>query len=124
MAFTVTRSHEGQLTNAKVLYDKVLVNTGNAYSPQTGEFTCPRGGVYVFTWSTMSRNTNEHCYAYIYRNGVASLMTFAYETSSNYEVASNTEIFHLNQGDRVWIQTTECDWLYGYPYTAFSGWKL
>ena len=50
VAFTVTRSHEEQLTNAKVVYNKVLVNVGNAYNPKTGEFTCPRGGVYIFTW--------------------------------------------------------------------------
>ena len=124
VAFTVSRSHQGSLMNSKVVYDKVLVNVGNAYDPQTGLFTCPRDGVYVFTWSTMSHNPGENCLAYIYRNGVKSLMTHAYESSSHLETASNTEIYHLNQGDTVWIQTTICEFFYGYPNTAFSGWKL
>ena len=110
--------------NSKIVYDSVLINVGDAYDSRTGVFTCPVEGVYVFTWSTMSRGERQHCDAYIYRNGVPSLVAFAYEDSSNNEVASNTEIFHLGQNDTVWIKTTTCDFLYGYPYIAFSGWKL
>ena len=125
IAFTVSRQHTGQrLMNTKVMYDKVLINVGNAFDPQTGEFTCPRGGVYVFTWSTLSDTDIKHCNVYIYRNGIPSLMAFAYEANGVLEAASNTEIFHLDQGDTVWIQTTTCEYFHGYPYTAFSGWNI
>ena len=124
VAFTVSLSNSGKLMYSKVKYDKVLINIGNAFEPRTGEFTCPRSGVYVFTWSTLSNVEHQHCNSYIYRNGVRSLSTNAYEENGYNEAASNTEIFHLDQGDRVWIQTTLCEYFYGYPHTAFSGWKL
>ena len=73
----------------------------------------------------MGRYSNEDCFAYIYRNGVKSLMTHSYETGGSYsEVASNTVVFHLKAGDTVWIQTYNCAFFYGYPYTAFSGWNV
>ena len=126
IAFTVSMSSVGsQWANKKVIYDKVLVNIGNGYSAQTGVFTCPRDGEYVFTWSIMSNGDSQDCYAYIYRNGVKSLLTEALERGgSQYEVASNTEMFHLSVGDTVWIQTDSCFYFHGYPSTAFSGWKL
>ena len=114
-----------QWANKKVIYDKVLINKGNGYSAQTGVFTCPRDGEYVFTWSTMSNSDSQDCFAFIYRNGVKSLEASSYEAGgSEYEVASNTEVFHLTKGDTIWIQTDSCGYFFGYPYTAFSGWKL
>ena len=73
----------------------------------------------------MSRYDNEGCYADIHRNGVAGLRTYSHEAGGSYnEVASNTALFHLTKGDSVWIQTGTCGYFFGYPYTAFSGWRL
>ena len=123
VAFTVSLSVSGAKQNMKIVYDKILLNIGNGYSSTTGVFTCPSDGEYVFTWSTM--NYGAACFAYIHRNGVQYLMSHSQEhDGSLYESASNTVVFHLNKGDTVWIQTTTCDTFYGYPNTAFSGWKL
>ena len=125
VAFTVSLTIGGSLANKKIIYDKIITNVGHGYSQQTGVFTCPKAGLYVFTWSTLSRGSSENCYAFIYRNGQKSLVSFSYENGgSGDEAASNTAVFHLSVGDRVWIQTTYCGWFHGYPYTAFSGWKL
>ena len=110
--------------NTKVVYDKVITNIGSGYNPQTGIFTCPTDGDYVFTWNTMSGGSGQNCYAFICRNGASSLETYSYEFRSANEVASNTVVFHLTMGDKIWIQTNGCDYFEGYPYTAFSGWKL
>ena len=125
MAFTVSVSISGsQWAFKKIIYDKIITNVGQGYNQQTGTFTCPKGGLYVFTWSTMN-NDSVSCDAYIYRNGERSLMTYSYEFGgSRNEVASNTEVMHLSVGDQVWIQTRKCGHFWGYPYTAFSGWKL
>ena len=124
IAFTVAMSSpRSSQPNKKIIYDKILVNIGNGYSPTTGVFTCPNDGVYVFTWSTM--NVGDTCYTFIYRNGVQYLMSHSQESGGSlFEAASNTEVFHLNKGDSVWIQTATCGAFHGYPYTAFSGWKL
>ena len=98
---------------------------GHGYSQQTGIFTCPKGGLYVFSWSTLSRGSSENCIAYIYINGIRSLVSHSLDNGgSPNEAASKTEVLHLSVGDHVWIQTDTCHYFYGYPYTAFSGWKL
>ena len=106
------------------MYDKIITNIGGGYSAQTGVFTCPLDGEYVFTWSTYSGYTTDGCFTYIYRNGQSSMVVNSYEKGSVEEAASNTVIFHLQMGDTVWIQTAVCEYNFGYPYTGFSGWKL
>ncbi|KAK3106091.1 hypothetical protein FSP39_012598 [Pinctada imbricata] len=125
IAFTVSSSHLSNHDNKKIIYNKVITNKGNAYNKTTGIFTCPVPGTYVFTWSTMSRNDKQHCFAYIYHNGSRKMMTHSYEGKGGYhEVASNTMVLSLRVNDLVWIGTTLGKYCYGYPYTGFSGWKV
>ena len=126
IAFTVSLTgYVSPWTNKKIIYDKVITNIGDGYSPSSGVFTSPSDGDYVFTWSTMNSGDTTDCSAYIYKNGVKLLLTYAVERGGSYnEVASNTAVFHLSVGDTVWIQTSSCGSFAGYPYTAFSGWKL
>ena len=127
IAFTVAVSaHRNDWSNKTVVYNKVLTNVGNAYSPNSGVFTCPKSGVYMFTWNTLTGfTTDTHCEAYIYRNGIRSLLAHAYDGGgSSYEAASNSAVFSLTTGDTVWIETGRCQRMYGYPHNAFSGWKL
>ena len=126
VAFTVSLNNYGsQWANKRIVYNMVLTNTGNGYSAQTGVFTCPCDGEYVFTWNTMNSHDDQDCQAYIYRNGVAGLVTQSSEGGGSYnEVASNTIVYHLTKGDSVWIQTGTCGYFRGFPCTAFSGWRL
>ena len=126
IAFTVSLTNGGtQWANKKIMYDKIITNVGHGYSQQTGTFTCPKAGLYVFTWSTMSGSDSANCYADIYRNGEKSLRSYSWEYGgSGNEVASNTEVFHLSIGDQILIQTETCGYFHAYPLTAFSGWKL
>ncbi|KAK3105058.1 hypothetical protein FSP39_016358 [Pinctada imbricata] len=103
----------------------VITNRGGAYDSNTGIFTCPSPGAYVFTWSSMSGRDSEECAVYIVHNGV-KLMESDSDNEGNhqYEVASNTITLVLVKGDRVWIQTTHGNNCMGYPYTGFSGWKI
>ncbi|KAK3104659.1 hypothetical protein FSP39_007294, partial [Pinctada imbricata] len=122
-AFTVsTSSALSNYNTKKIVYDKVITNKGGAYNNNTGIFTCPSPGTYVFTWSTMSKYASEYCIAYIYHNGNQLLASHSYEDNGGYwEVASNTILLTLTVGDHVWIQTSVGKYCYGYPYTAFSG---
>ncbi|KAK3104977.1 hypothetical protein FSP39_014499, partial [Pinctada imbricata] len=124
-AFSVSTSSDlYSFQNKKIVYDKVITNIGGAYNSNTGIFTCPSPGTYVFTWSTMSISSSRACYAYIYHNGNQLLESYSVEANGGYyEVASNTIVLTLTVGDHVWIQTATGTHCYGYPYTAFSGWK-
>ncbi|KAK3086041.1 hypothetical protein FSP39_012534, partial [Pinctada imbricata] len=125
-AFTVSSSSNLQNhNNQRIVYDKVITNTGNAYNKTTGIFTCPVPGTYVFTWSTMSESYKKSCHASIYHNGHKLMMTHSYENNNGYhEVASNTMVLSLKVNELVWIGTSSGTYCYGYPYTGFSGWKL
>ena len=35
-----------------IVYDTVLYDTHNAYNNQTGVFTAPSSGLYIFTWTS------------------------------------------------------------------------
>ncbi|KAK3104477.1 hypothetical protein FSP39_003066 [Pinctada imbricata] len=73
----------------------------------------------------MSNSDSQRCYAYIYHNGNRLLLSQSIEENGGYyEAASNTILLTLTVGDRVWIQTGASTFCYGYPNTAFSGWKL
>ena len=111
------------MANQKIVFDKVFVNSGAAYNPRDGVFTCPHNGVYTFTWSNMPayHESVDQCDSAIYRNGVSALETISHGDSAS---ASNTIAFPLTVGDRVWIETKQCGYYNGYPYTAFSGWKI
>ncbi|KAK3105265.1 hypothetical protein FSP39_021318 [Pinctada imbricata] len=73
----------------------------------------------------MSGSDSQRCYAFIFHNGNQLSVSYSEEKNHGYaEVASNTILLTLNVGDRVWIETATGKYCYGYPYTAFSGWKI
>ncbi|KAK3105264.1 hypothetical protein FSP39_021288 [Pinctada imbricata] len=73
----------------------------------------------------MSRSASQYCKAYIYHNGNPLLLSHSIEgNGGTYEVASNTILLTLTVGDQVWIKTETGTYCHGYPFTAFSGWKI
>ena len=75
----------------------------------------------------MTAGGTNYCYLELYRNGVSeNLAAYADMNgrSGGDDRGSNSEILTLVIGDRVWIQTGHCDFLYEYPYTSFSGFKI
>ncbi|XP_052089990.1 complement C1q-like protein 3 [Mytilus californianus] len=55
-AFLANLSHT--LSNLKsnqiVKFDSVITNIGKRYSPQTGQFTSPEDGIYMFSWTCLT----------------------------------------------------------------------
>jgi hypothetical protein len=41
---------------AAVVFGKVTLNSGSAYSGKTGMFTAPADGIYSFTWTILANN--------------------------------------------------------------------
>ncbi|XP_030298604.1 complement C1q tumor necrosis factor-related protein 5-like [Sparus aurata] len=79
----------------------VLVNEGEAYSPDTGIFTCPLEGFYHFTVH-MSVNGRAQCA--IFKNGES--LASVYHTSlpdKCSQVASVSSTVQLSEGDMVWV---------------------
>ena len=55
VAFSVALEHNITLSMGEhVVYDKILVNVGNAYNQNSGEFTVPVDGLYVVHYHALS----------------------------------------------------------------------
>ncbi|XP_052793011.1 complement C1q-like protein 3 [Mya arenaria] len=87
--------------------DKVLVNNGTGYSPNTGVFTCPEGGTYMFTFVIGQRDANHYMWAELGLNS-ANVIDAAVDTYHQYQdiQGRNTVILKLKQGDEVWVDAT------------------
>ena len=117
----VVSFHDG----SAIIWDKVITSSGYGYfSRYSGTFTCNKAGLYVFNWNLMSGATGQGCIGTISLNGRGLLDANSQENGSAWEMGSNSIILHLTNGDRVWIKASQCNFLYGYPKSSFSGWKL
>lgn len=101
-------------TQSTIKFEVEKINIGGGYDNNTGVFTCPSDGYYVFHWSVTSPDINKRCSSAIMKNGV--------EVIGN-EVGGNQATFHMNRNDRAWIKaTSNCTLVY--KHSSFSGFKL
>lgn len=97
-----------------ILFPVTKMNIGAGYDPNTGVFTCPSDGYYVFHWRITSSDSNKRCSSAIVKNGA--------EVIGN-EIGGNQATFDMNRNDRAWIKaTSDCSIVSN--YSSFSGFKL
>lgn len=108
------RTNNPVATQSTIKFEVEKINIGGGYDSNTGVFTCPSDGYYVFHWSVTSTDINKRCSSAIMKNGV--------EVIGN-EVGGNQATFHMNRNDRAWIKaTSNCSLVYN--HSSFSGFKL
>ena len=56
--FAAVRSSSGDMDRGTITYDSLTTNIGNGMDASTGQFTCPTSGLYMFTFSAVSGDTN------------------------------------------------------------------
>ncbi|XP_069138153.1 uncharacterized protein [Argopecten irradians] len=90
-----------------IQFQNIKTNIGNTYHPTTGVFTCPRSGIYVFSWSLRINHGPGHgINSEIVHNGVA----FGYSAVGSggsddvFSESSATVSVQLVQGDEVWVR--------------------
>ncbi|KAJ8302275.1 hypothetical protein KUTeg_021262 [Tegillarca granosa] len=59
VCFSVASINGGCITpmDGVIRFENVLLNEGNGYNSATGEFTAPTDGVYVFSWTILTKET-------------------------------------------------------------------
>ena len=76
---------------------------------------------------THTSGSSYYCELYLYINGTR-LNFIAYPSSNGKttgsDSASNSAVLTLSPGDTVFIKTDACYYLFSYPYTSFSGFKI
>lgn len=83
-----------------IKFSQIETNIGNAYSSNTGEFTAPRAGMYVF-YSQILARANRSIETSLQVNGQNKLWLYSAGTDSYYGPGSNMLVVHLNTGDKV-----------------------
>ncbi|NXW79342.1 hypothetical protein DUI87_31978 [Hirundo rustica rustica] len=90
------------LTGTTVVFDRVITNQENSYSPQTGKFTCGIPGLYYFTFQVVSNG--DLCLS-IAKNGVRVVSFCDNNSQGILQVNSGSSVLSLAVGDQVSLVT-------------------
>lgn len=119
-------SFTASLTNSivpadTIRFDKVWLNTGNAYDKNTGVFTAPRGGRYQFSATVMSSEKQGTVHCAMKKNNITHLNIFGGE---NFSAGTVNCVLALQKGDHVKIVWTNGQGVYGGHWSVFSGYFI
>ncbi|XP_052797452.1 complement C1q-like protein 4 [Mya arenaria] len=130
LPLTVDHLHSQQT----IKFESVITDIGGGYSNQTGIFTAPRSGIYLFSCSLLDHwggaDTQAHgglmLHAEIVQNGRVLGRIFAHGEDTYRDQGAQTVFTYANQGDKVFIREVDNDdlGLGGQLYSTFSGYLL
>lgn len=129
VAFTAVLSSTGVSDlglGAVVIFDEVITNIGQAYDKNTGIFTAPVKGLYVFEMDIMTRK-GERRYLQMVKNGKHLMWFYGSALGAEHYVSSSRDVtLELEVGDRMWIRTRESQGydgaVHGNTFSSFTGW--
>ncbi|XP_060595077.1 complement C1q tumor necrosis factor-related protein 2-like [Ruditapes philippinarum] len=85
-----------------IVFDKAITNEGAGYNVNTGIFTAPVTGLYLFTFS-MS-DGDQTSVLQLVMDGSNLVDIIDNPVNNELTMSSNTVIVHVNKGQSVWIQ--------------------
>ena len=130
VAFTAgIPSSDSNWTGSTLVFPDVIYSEGKGYDSNTGVFTAPTEGTYLFYISIQSAY-QKYIYLDIVLNGSSKVRSLAYYTSGStigiHQTGTNLVILYLTVGDRVWVKRTSGTGYYSHSYhvCTFSGIRL
>ena len=90
-----------------VIFDDLETNYGDGYDQNTGIFTCPDDGLYIFHVTFLTYFGNNFI-GFLVKNGhdVVAIDANAHDMNvPGYQSASNMAAIPLIRGEMVWVQT-------------------
>jgi hypothetical protein len=124
VAFTAgVTSWDTTWNSGTLVFPHVVYNIGEGYDPNTGVFTAPLYGHFVFFVNVQSYSSN-HIYIDIVLNGSPKVRAMAYD--AEYSSGSNLAVIKLQKGDKVWVRYKAGKGYAtnGVPITSFSGFLI
>ncbi|NXA81503.1 C1QA protein, partial [Thryothorus ludovicianus] len=100
-AFSASRLSPPRL-GTTVVFDRIITNQENSYSPQTGKFTCRIPGLYYFTFQVVS--SGDLCLS-ITKNGLGVVSFCDNNSRGILQVNSGSSVLSLATGDQVSLTT-------------------
>ncbi|KAJ8302277.1 hypothetical protein KUTeg_021264 [Tegillarca granosa] len=129
VAFTALKS-SSSTKDGVIRFENVLLNEGNGYNSATGEFTAPTDGVYVFSWTIITKETEAVC-ADLFVDGSRKGRLLADARGGNTsnamdDSASNTIAIRLTRGQKASIKVNPIwdNYVDGNDWSSFSGHRI
>merc|ERR1712200_5737 len=99
------------------------VNTGGGMDPDTGIFTAPIGGLYMFVFHVATHD-NKKALLSIRLNGeeVASVFDQNHKDNHKNSMAGTTILLQLKKGDEVCVYAYTGTWLADFPMNHYTHW--
>ena len=91
--------------NSIIKFSNVQLNVGNAYDVNSGVFTAPVSGLYLFT-AQLCVHKGNHIYMEIVKNGNA-LQRSLVESSGSHQCCNADTVDVLTQGDTVILKASD-----------------
>ncbi len=110
--------------NTPILYDDVIENVGEGYSPETGLFTAEIAGLYYFEQYWV-KNYNLAGSMTMWKNGVEQCRSVGTHYSAlAYIAPSCSATMQLSPGDEVWVTSSDGDRVHSGETTGFTGFLI
>ncbi|XP_052812289.1 uncharacterized protein LOC128239886 [Mya arenaria] len=83
-----------------LIFSSELLNNGNAFTPETGEFLAPLSGLYYFSFNLLAPSSNTRTYCRLFKNRyILDLYAYPDGTTSSFDSASMSAFITLKKGD-------------------------
>jgi len=117
-----TKAYDGG-GEENLTFQGTSVNVGGGMDPDTGVFTCPLGGSYLFVFHVATHD-NKKALLSIRLNGeeVASIFDQNHKDNHKNSMAGNTILLNLKQGDEVCVYAYTGTWLADFPMNHYTHW--
>jgi len=112
--FTVVRETDST-TLGTILYEKAILNIGNAFNMQTGKFIAPKQGVYYFAFTLCTTMNSQ---AKIMHNAIETA-TLDSCTNTDRHDATGQATLELKSGDVVYTDLTLGNLAYTTHFTGY-----
>lgn len=104
---------------SRLVYTTIGQNTGDAFNQDTGTFTAPVNGTYLFS-AQISTPTQKWGAVQIVVNGAAVQSIVQYMHAGSGSSTSGTTVQRLKKGDEIWVQQDPSWTSYYYDYEDYS----
>ena len=125
VAFTAgVTSGSSTWNSGTLIFNSVILNVGNGYNPNTGVFTSPVAGTYVF-YVTAVEYRDQGISVDIVLNSVSKVRTMGF-SDANHQTGTNMVVLNLQNGDSVWVRHFYGKGFYtqSVPMTTFTGFLI
>nr|KAG5692503.1 hypothetical protein BaRGS_018708 [Batillaria attramentaria] len=109
-----------------VIVPHVATNIGNAYDHQTGFFTAPVSGLYMFHATFMDHDHTDYSEAGIFVDGSSVATSVSDSRHGFWDNPAIAAVVHVTAGQRVQLRNVDNSVRYFYrgQYTTFSGFLI